>query len=86
MKLTVKLPNDLDSCPTAWQIMIYSLIDKEIPGYDNNGMVRDREINKVLSKFKATYIDDDPDSRIEFEDGKYHTFYILTYEKRVDGH
>jgi hypothetical protein len=88
MKLIVKLPNNLDACPTSWQNMIYSLLAQEIPGYSSSGHVRNREIHKVLGKFKATYFDerDEPEGRVEFESGKYHTLFILAYEKEINGH
>ena len=88
MKLIVKLPNSLDDCPTAWQSMIYSLLDQEISGYSGSSAVRQREIHKVLSKFKATYFDepDEPEGRVEFESSKYHTLFILAYEKEINGH
>jgi|TARA_R110000851_G_scaffold72426_4_gene160547 hypothetical protein len=90
MKLIVKLSNSLDKCPTSWQNMIYSLLDQEISGYSNSSAVRHQEIHKVLDKFKATYFDepdedDEFDGRVEFESGKYHTLFILAYEKEIDG-
>jgi hypothetical protein len=87
MKLIVKLPNSLDECPTSWQNMIYSLLAQGISGYSNSSDVRQREIHKVLGKFKATYFDepDEPEGRVEFESGKYHTLFILAYEKEIDG-
>jgi hypothetical protein len=86
MKLIIKLSNDLNLCPTCWQSMIYSLLAQDLKGFDQHKHVREREINKVLSKFKATFINcgDDKEGRVEFESSKHYTLFILAYEKEID--
>jgi hypothetical protein len=77
MTVSLKLGKYLYLCPANWSRFIRDL-ESRLDYDDQDGFYIDT-LNRELARFKARYIEDDKQMRVDFADERCYTMFMLAY-------
>jgi hypothetical protein len=77
MTVSLRLANVLYLCPANWNRFIKDL-ESRLDHDEQDGFYIDT-LNRELARFKARYIEDDKQTRVDFADERCYTMFTIAY-------